>query len=164
MGKPSLKFFVVFNLVMNIPLATAMSIGGMIFSGNGERLLTPLLLINILIGFVLACLVNALVPVPLIAMGFPKLFKIDPESVPGRIVGNIPVVFIFVVIIGLAMNFFNVQIMAPKFTGEAVPPVAFIFAFLGTFIPMYVLCFVVAMIFIPIAQGAAGKADSKQLN
>ncbi len=155
MGKPSLKFFVVFNLVMNIPLATAMSIGGMIFSGNGDKLLTPALLLNILIGFVLACIVNALVPIPLIAMGFPKLFKVDPESVPGRILGNVPVVFIFVVIIGLVMNIVNVQI----FAGAPFP--AFLFAFLGTFIPMYILCFVVAMIFIPIAQGAAAKADGK---
>ena len=155
MGKPSLKFFVVFNLVMNIPLATAMSIGGMIFSGNADKLLTPALLVNILIGFVLACIVNALVPIPLIAMGFPKLFKIDPESVPGRILGNVPVVCIFVIIIGLVMNFVNVQV----FAGAPFP--AFLFAFLGTFIPMYILCYIVAMIFIPIAQGAAAKADKR---
>ena len=54
MGKPSLKFFIVFNLVMNIPLATAMSIGGMIFSGNAANLATPALPINILLGFILA--------------------------------------------------------------------------------------------------------------
>ena len=155
MGKPSLKFFIVFNLIMNIPLATAMSIGGMIFSGNADKLLTPALLVNILIGFVLACIVNAVFPIPLIAMGFPKLFKMDPESVPGRVLGNVPVVVIFVVIIGLAMNFVNVQL----FAGAAFP--AFIFAFLGTFIPMYILCFVVAMLIIPIAQGVAAKQDAK---
>ena len=152
MEKPSLKFFIVFNLVMNIPLATAMSIGGMLFSGNADKLLTPALLLNILLGFVFACIVNAALPIPLIAISFPKLFKIEPESVPGRILGNVPVVFIFVIIIGLVMNFANVQV----FGGAPFP--AFIFAFLGTFIPMYVLCFVVAMIFIPIAQGAAGKS------
>ena len=152
MEKPSLKFFIVFNLVMNIPLATAMSIGGMLFSGNADKLLTPALLVNILLGFVFACIVNAALPIPLIAISFPKLFKIEPESVPGRILGNVPVVFIFVIIIGLVMNFANVQV----FGGAPFP--AFIFAFLGTFIPMYILCFVVAMIFIPIAQGAAGKS------
>lgn len=151
MEKPSLKFFIVFNLVMNIPLATAMSIGGMLFSGNADKLRTPALLVNILLGFVFACIVNAALPIPMIAISFPKLFKIEPESVPGRILGNVPVVFIFVIIIGLVMNFANVQV----FGGAPFP--AFIFAFLGTFIPMYVLCFVVAMIFIPIAQGAAGK-------
>ena len=155
MEKPSLKFFIVFNLVMNIPLATAMSIGGMIFSGNAANLLTPALLINILIGFVLACIVNAVFPIPLIAMKFPTLFKVDPESLPGRFLGNVPVVVIFVVIIGLAMNFVNVQLFA------GAPAPAFLFAFLGTFIPMYILCYVVAMIFIPIAQGAAAKADGK---
>lgn len=152
MEKPSLKFFIVFNLVMNIPLATAMSIGGMLFSGNADKLLTPALLVNILLGFVFACIVNAVVPIPLIAINFPKLFKVDPESVPGRILGNVPVVFIFVIIIGLVMNFVNVQV----FGGAPFP--TFLFAFLGTFLPMYILCFVVAMIFIPIAQGAAGRA------
>jgi len=152
MEKPTLKFFIVFNLVMNIPLATAMSIGGMIFSGNAGKLLSPALLVNILIGFVLATIVNAVFPIPKIAMGFPKLFKLDPESVPGRILGNVPVVVIFVVIIGLVMNFVNVQVFAKA------PAPAFLFAFLGTFLPMYVLCFIVAMIFIPIAQKAAFKA------
>ncbi len=157
MGKPSLKFFIVFNLVMNIPLATAMSIGGMIFSGNAANLATPALPINILLGFILACIVNAIFPIPLIAMKFPGLFKIDPESVPGRFLGNVPVVFIFVVIIGLAMNFVNVQLFA------GAPAPAFLFAFIGTFIPMYVLCYIIAMIFIPIAQGAAAKADGKAI-
>ncbi len=120
-----------------------MSIGGMVFSGNADKMFTtPSLPINILKGFVLACIVNALVPIPLIAMGFPKLFKVDPESVPGRILGNVPVVFIFVVIIGLVMNLLNVQIFV------VAPFPAFIFAFIATFIPMYVLCFGVAMIFI----------------
>ena len=155
MEKPSLKFFIVFNLVMNIPLAIAMSIGGMLFSGNADKLLTPALLVNVLIGFVCACIVNAAFPIPLIAMNFPKLFKIDPESVPGRILGNVPVVLIFTAIIGLIMNFVNVQL----FGGAPFP--TFIFAFLGTLLPMYILCFVVAMIFIPIAQGAAGKACAK---
>lgn len=155
MEKPSLKFFIVFNLVMNIPLATAMSVGGMLFSGNADKLHTPALFVNILLGFVFACIVNAVVPIPLIALNFPKLFKVDSESISGRILGNVPVVLIFVIIIGLIMNFANVQI----FAGAPFP--AFLFAFFGTFIPMYVLCFVIAMIFIPIAQGAAGKACTK---
>ena len=128
MEKPSMKFFVVFNLVMNIPLATAMSIGGMVFSGNADKLLTPALLVNILLGFVLACIVNALFPIPLIAMKFPTLFKVDPEKGLGRVLGNVPVVFIFVVIIGLAMNFVNVQL----FAGAPFP--AFLFAFLRSYI------------------------------
>jgi len=152
MEKPSLKYFIVFNLVMNIPLATAMSVGGMLLSGNADKLATPALLVNILIGFVLACIVNAVFPIPVIAMKFPTLFKVNPESAGGRILGNVPVVLIFTLIIGLVMNFVNVQI----FGGAPAP--AFLFAFLGTLLPMYILCFVVAMIFIPIAQGAAAKA------
>ena len=57
MEKPSFKFFVIFNLVMNIPLAAAMSVGGMVLSGNADKLLTPALLVNILLGFVFACII-----------------------------------------------------------------------------------------------------------
>jgi len=151
MEKPSLKFFVVFNLVMNIPLATAMSVGGMIFSGNAANLLTPALLINILIGFIFACIINVVVPIPVIAKKFPEKLGLDPDGIAGRMVGNVPIVCIFVVIIGLVMNFVNVQL----FAGVTAP--AFLFAFLDTFIPMYILCFMIAMICIPIAQQAAGK-------
>lgn len=146
MGKPSVKFLVVFNLVQNIPMAVAMSIAAPLLAGQPVFNLN--LLINILIGFVVATLINLLLPIQKIAMGFPKLFKVDPEKIGGRLLGNIPVCLIFTVIVGLVMNLYNVR---------AVP--AFLFAFLGTFIPMYLILFVVALIFVPIATKAAMAAD-----
>lgn len=148
MQKPSVKFIVVFNLVQNIPMAIAMSVTAPLLVH--QPVFTLNLLVNILIGFVLATLINLLIPIPKIAMGFPALFKINPEGIAGRIVGNIPVCFIFNFIIGLVLNLYNVR---------AVPD--FLFAFLGTFIPMYLVLFVVALIFVPIATKAAMAADKK---
>ncbi len=148
MGKPSVKFLVVFNLVQNIPMAVAMSIAAPLLVN--QPVFTLNLLVNILIGFVVSTLVNLLLPIQKIAMGFPKLFKVNPEGVVGHLLGNIPVCLIFTVIVGLVMNLYNVR---------AVP--AFLFAFLGTFIPMYLILFVVALIFVPIATKAAMAADKK---
>ncbi len=100
---------------------------------------------NVLIAFVIACIINIVVPVPLIANNFPKLFKLDPEKMAGRIVGNIPVAFIFVLIIGLILTYYNVR-MVP----------VFLFAFLGTFLPLYLICFIISMITNPIAMKLAG--------
>jgi hypothetical protein len=145
MNKPSPKFIIVFNLVLNLPMALAMSMTAPILMK--QNVFTFNLLINVLIGFVLACIINLTIPIQKISMGFPGLFKVDPESIPGRLLGNIPVCFIFVLIIGLILTAYNVK---------AVP--AFLFAFLGTFIPMYLVCFIVAMIFLPIAVKAASAA------
>ena len=48
------------------------------------------------------------------------------------------------------MNLYNVR---------KVPD--FLFAFIGTFLPMYLVCFVVALIFMPIAVKAATAADGR---
>ncbi|WP_419726435.1 hypothetical protein [Terrisporobacter petrolearius] len=82
---------------------------------------------------------------PIIAKKFPTLFKLDPNKFAGRVVGNIPIAFIFVVIIGLVLTYYNVRLV----------PV-FIFAFIATFIPLYLICFVVSMITNPIAMKLAG--------
>lgn len=82
---------------------------------------------------------------PLIAKKFPTLFKLDPNKFAGRVVGNIPIAFIFVVIIGLVLTYYNVRLV----------PV-FIFAFIATFVPLYLICFVVSMITNPIAMKLAG--------
>ncbi|QOV19377.1 hypothetical protein INP51_15825 [Blautia liquoris] len=140
--KPSLKSVVVLNLVNNIPMAIVMSVTAplvmgipMVFSNIME---------NIVIAFLLACIVNLAVPIPLIAEKFSKLFKQPPESFAGRLLGNIPVCLIFVVIIGLILNAYNVR----QFPG-------FIFAFFGTFIPMYLVCFVISMFTNPFAMKLA---------
>lgn len=148
MEKPGIKFIAVFNLVLNLPMAIAMSIAAPIFAK--QPVFTFNLLINILIGFVLACVINLVIPIQKISMGFAKLFKADPESFVGRLLGNFPVCLIFVLIIGLVLTAYNVK---------AFP--AFLFAFLGTFIPLYIICFIVAMIFLPLATMAGMAADKK---
>lgn len=150
MKKPSAKFIIVMNVVANLPMAIAMSVTAALLAK--QPLFTLNLLINILIGFVLACLINLVLPIQKITHAFPAMFKLNPESFWGSFVGNIPACFIFVGIIGFIMSLYNVR-QAP----------AFIFAYIGTFIPLYIVCFIVSMIFVPIAIKAATAAEKKEV-
>ncbi len=144
--KPSVKSIIIINLFNNIPMAVVMSLTAPLLMGI--PLVLSNVLTNILIAFVLACLINLLIPIPLIAEGFPKLFKQPSNSLLGRFLGNIPVCLIFVIIIGVILNLYNVR----QFP-------AFLFAFLGTCLPLYAVCFVVSMITNPIAMKMAFRAE-----
>lgn len=142
MQKPTGKQFMILNLVNNTPMAVVMStaaplLGGMplVFSGW---------MMNVIIAFILACIINLVIPVPLIAVRFPALFRLDPKSFAGRVVGTLLLSSIFVLIIGLLLNVYNVR----QFP-------AFIFAFLDTFVPLWLICFAVALITNPAADKLA---------
>ena len=150
MEKPGIKFIVIFNTVLCLPLAIVMSVTATLL--NGEPLLTPNLFMNVLIGFITSFAINLLVPIQLISAKFAGLFKLNPESLPGALVGGLPVCLIFTVVVGLVLTFYNVVIVAH----QPVPVV--IFAFLGTAIPLYCVLFVASQIFTPIALKAAQAA------
>ena len=147
--KPSFKQIAIINLVNNIPMALIMSTVAPLIGGQTIELNNWVM--NVIIAFVIACIINILVPVPLIAKKFPVLFKLDPEKFAGKIVGNIPVAFIFVVIIGLVLTYYNVRLV----------PV-FIFAFIETFIPLYLICFIVSMFTNPIAMKLANMDNANE--
>ena len=149
MGKPSAKFLVFFNIVMNLPMACAMSIAASLLSG-GIRM--PGFFINVLIGFVVACLISVLLPIPKIGAWFAGLFHLDPQSLPGALVSNILVAFIFNVIVGFVLTWVNAGIFGHQ------PMSVVMQAFLGTFLPLYVVLYIVAFIMQPIAAKVAASA------
>ena len=143
----SLKGFAVFNIVMNIPMAIAMSVTAPLLMG--ESIINVHTLYMIALGFILATLVNIIFPIQKISQGFAAKFHLEADSVKAKIVGNIPVCALFVVVIGAVMTVVNVPVF---------PDV--IFAFIIPFIPLYIVCFIVSMIFAPIALGAAAKVEA----
>lgn len=142
MPKPSPKFLIVFNVVANLPMAIAMSVTAPILMG--QEIFNVHTLLMILLGFVLATLINVIIPVQKVNDAFAGIFKLNKDSIAAKFVGNIPVCLIFVVIIGLIITAINVRVFP-----------AIIFAFLGTFIPLYIVCYIVSMIFVPLALKAA---------
>lgn len=149
MQKPTGKQIAILNLVNNTPMAIVMSTAAPLLAGMPLQFSGWIT--NVIIAFILACIVNLVIPVPLIAMKFPRVFKLDPRSLAGRIVGTLLLAAIFVVIIGLILNLYNVR----QFPG-------FIFAFLGTFLPLWLICFVVAMFANPVADKLAFGSGPKQ--
>ena len=145
MQKPSAKWIIIFNLVLDLPMAIVMSISANLL--NHQPAIGPNTPMNVPIGFCLAFLINAILPIQKIQEGFAGLFKLDPHSLPGVLVGSIPVCLIFTVGVGLPLSWWNVR-MAP----------AFLFAFLDTFIPLYIILYIVAFIMTPIAMKAANNA------
>ncbi len=145
MQKPSAKWIIIFNVVLCVPMAIIMSISAALLAH--QPLVFSKLLPNMLIAFCLAVLINIILPIPKIQDGFAKLFKLDPQSLPGVLVGSIPVCLIFTVGVGLPLSWWNVR-MAP----------AFLFAFLDTFIPLYIILYIVAFVMTPIAMKAANNA------
>lgn len=141
--KPSFKQIAILNLVNNIPMAIIMSTASPLIAGQPIEIKNWTM--NVLIAFVIACIINAVLPIPKIVKKTANIFKADENSFKGALLGNIPVAFIFVVIIGLILTYYNVR-MVP----------VFIFAFLQTFLPLYVICFIVAMITNPIAMKLSG--------
>ncbi len=140
--KPSFKQIATINVINNVPMAIVMSTAAPLLSNMPIDFKNWMM--NVIIAFFIACILNLVVPVPLIANKFPTLFNLKPNRLPGRIVGNIPVAFIFVVVIGLVLTYYNVRLV----------PV-FIFAFLSTFVPLYIICFIISMITNPIAMKLA---------
>ena len=115
-------------------------------------MLIPNLLSNIIIGFILAFLINVILPIPLISAKFAGLFGIKPHTLGESLVGGLPVCLIFTVGIGLPLTIFNLA-MAHQL--NMVWP-----AFFGTFIPLYIILYIVAFIMTPIAAKAATSACS----
>lgn len=147
MQKPTVKQFLILNLVNNTPMAVVMSTVAPLLA-HMPLVLTGWIM-NVIIAFVLACIINLVVPVPLIAARFPALLKLDPEGFAGRAAGTLLLSAIFVLIIGLLLNLYNVR----QFP-------AFIFAFLDTFVPLWLICFVVALVTNPVADRLAFQSRS----
>jgi len=146
MQKPGPKFIIVFNVIMNLPMAIAMSVTAPLLMG--EEIFNLHTLFMIFLGFVLATVINLLIPIQKISKGFAGLFKLNTDGFAGNFVGNIPVCLIFVAIIGFILTAINVKVFP-----------AILFAFLATFLPLYLVCFIVSMIFAPLALKAAMAAD-----
>lgn len=152
MQKPSMKWVIIFNVVLDLPMAIVMSVSAALLA-HQPLVLVPNLLSNIVIGFVLAFLINVILPIPLISAKFAGLFHIKPHTLAENLVGSLPVCLIFTVGIGAPLTAFNL--------GMAGQMNMFWQAFLGTFLPLYAILYVVAFIMTPIAATVATNACKK---
>jgi hypothetical protein len=160
MQKPSWKWVLVFNLVLDLPMAIVMSISATLLN-KAPLVFFPNLLSNIIIGFVLAFLINVILPIPLISAGFAGLFKIKPHTIGESLVGGLPVCLIFTFGIGLPLSIFNIFVASKNVPGMTFSFGAVWGSFIATFIPLYIILYIVAFIMTPIAATCATNACKK---
>ena len=142
MKKPGPKFWIVMNLTMNLPMAFAMSlVAGLLNRG----IHMPGFLISVLVSFAVSCLISAVLPIPKIMDAFAGLFHLDAKTIPGGLVANLPIALIFNVIMGLTLTWVNAGIL-----GRQPANIVFL-SFCRTFLPLYIVCYVVSFFLRPAA-------------
>ena len=149
MGKPGTKWKLIFSIVMDVVLSVVLSISGTLLA-HQKLVFFPNLVSSIALCFVIAFLVSTIIPIPKVSVGFAGLLHIKPHTMAEKLVGNIPVSLLFTVIAGGALTFFNLY-MAKHV--ELFPRV-----FLGSFLPMFAIVFVVTFCMTPIAAAVANSA------
>ena len=152
MGKPGKKWIIIFNVVMDLVMAVIMSIAGILLA-HQKIVLYPNLVVTIALSFAIAFAVSMIVPIHKIEIGFPGLLHIKPHTLTEKLVGIIPVSLIFTVIVGGALTLFNLYLAHHT---EQFPR-----AFLGSFLPMLLIVYVVVFIMTPVSAAIANNACRK---
>jgi len=156
MNEHNFKFSLILNTIINIPLSIILSITGLVSSGNANLLHTPVLLINIAVGFAIGIIINIVFPIQRIFVEIPLMLQISPYSIFGFMLGGLPLTVIYTSLIGIAMCFINVSLIA------GLPYPAFLFVFIDIIIPIFLVGYVVSIIIVPIANAVATKlCDTK---
>ena len=153
-GKPGLGFLVAFNLTENTPLAVVMSLAAPLLSG--QPIVPTSFILNVIVAFIIATLLNLILPVQKMSMAVPAALHVNPQGIAGRLIGNVIPAAIFVFVIGMVLTAINVVPHLPA--GAPALPIVF-GEFLATVVPLYVLCFIISFIMTPIALKAGMAAD-----
>ncbi|MFD1672004.1 hypothetical protein ACFQ5M_07850 [Agrilactobacillus yilanensis] len=132
-SKVSLKQDIIINLINNVP--TALAIPTVAFIVSNTKATVTNWFINVLLAFVVSCIVYFIFPLGKIAIAVPSYFHIAPKNILGRLIGNIPVNFINVLIIGTTLNYYNLR-QFPEF----------IFSLLATIAPIYLVSYLLSTI------------------
>lgn len=134
----STKWRVVNTLLMNIPIAAAISITAQLPAIG--MIVWKLFFINFAIAYVLSFIVGMSVPAVKWGIGFAKLCKTKPGSLPFGLCINAVVNLVYVVANEIVLTYFNVVML------NGAPFIAFIFGILETFIPIYIVGFIVSFL------------------
>ena len=152
--QPGAKFLVVFNLTENTPLAVVMSLAAPLLSG--QPIVPQSFILNVVVAFIIATILNLVIPVQKLSQAVPAALHLDPHGLPGVLVGNVIPALIFVIVIGLSLTAMNV---IPHLPPEAPAAAAVFGEFMATALPLYVLCYIISLIMTPIALKAGMSAD-----
>lgn len=134
----TMKYKIVYNLIMNLGVSFALSMAAQLLSVG--KVIPSLFFVNLLLAYVIALVIGIFIPVGRIGFGFAKLFKEKPGTLKFALLFNVPVSLIFTVILSLCMTYFNVIIL------QKLPMVVFAKGFLSLILPLYAVGYIVSLV------------------
>ncbi len=136
--RPSFKYRFVNALIMNIPIALSISLAAQLLATGTVNI--KLLLINFGLAYLISLIVGLFIPCVPWGIGFARLFGAKPGSLPFGLLLNVVVNFVYVLVNSIILTWFNICVMnhGPI---QAVP-----FGILSTFIPLYIVGYIVSFL------------------
>ncbi len=134
----SFKWRAVNVLIMNIPIALAISLTAQLIAVG--TVIPKLLLINFLIAYVVSFVVGVAVPAVKWGIGFAMFCKTKPDTLPFGLCINAVVNLVYVVVNSLILTYFNVCIL------NHAPIIAYFIGMVTTFIPIYIVGYIVSFL------------------
>ena len=141
-----MKNKIIFGVVFNAIVALGMCITADLLNGG----LSSRTILMYLVGFTCAFILSLVIDSPKLSATFAKLFKLDPKSLAGQLVGGILPAFVNTIVICLVMLIINVNPFEIGF-------VPFVFAYLSMLWKLTIVAYVLSF---P-ANIIAGKAVQK---
>ena len=147
MGKMSTKYRVVNTLIMNIPICIAMVITAQML-GRGY-LEARASIVNFVLAYVVSFFVGMFAPLVPWGLGFANKCGAKPGSLPFGLLVNVVVNTGYVVVNSLLLTYFNVILMG------GAPMAAFLPSVLGSFVPIWLVGYIVSFLWNQPAQNIA---------
>ena len=125
-------------LIMNVPIALAISLAAQLIATG--TVVPRLLLINFCLAYVISFLVGMLLPAVPWGLKFAGKCKAQPETLKFGLLVNVIVNLVYVVVNCLFLTYFNVVMLGHQ------PIKIYFIAMLTTFIPIYLVGYVVSFL------------------
>lgn len=132
----SAKWRVVNTLLMNIPIAASISVTAQFLAIH--TFIFPLFCMNFAIAYVLSFVVGMCVPAVKWGIGFAMACKAEPNTLKFGLCMNAIVNFVYVLANEIVLSYFNIVVL------NHAPIIAVLFGILETFIPIYIVGFIVS--------------------
>ena len=125
-------------LIMNVPIALAISLAAQLIATG--TVVPRLLLINFCLAYVISFLVGMFLPAVPWGLKFAGKCKAQPETLKFGLLVNVIVNLVYVVVNCLFLTYFNVVMLGHQ------PIKIYFIAMLTTFIPIYLVGYVVSLL------------------
>lgn len=134
----STKWRVVNTLLMNIPIAAAIAVAAQFLAIH--TFILPLFCINFAMAYVLSFVVGMCVPAVKWGIGFAMTCKAEPNTLKFGLCMNAIVNFVYVLANEIVLSYFNIVVL------NHAPMIAVLFGILETFIPIYIVGYIVSFL------------------